>query len=526
MRIGVRAVTGGRSLELTEARGNHRWPRWSPDGSRLAYQAQDGIYIVPRLGGPSRLIVPLPAVATPFSEGSFTPLAGLAWSPDGSRIAFAGNYGAEGLYLADVDGGGEPQRVAAPREPHSPSWSPDGTRIALVSGNAIFVFGGAYFGNAGQSSIWVVPLDGGDAVRVTDDASLDGSPAWAPDGRHLFWVSDRGGTRDVYRIAIADDGAPAGSAARITTGLDAHSITLSADGRRMAYAKFHTLSNVWSIPVPDEGPVSIGLAEQVTFGNQMIEDVDVSADGQWIVFDSDRDGNSEIYKLRIGTDEPIRLTDDPAGDFAAFWSPDGQRVGFHSLRNGNRDIFVVGADGTDLVQITSSPDHELDGDWSPDGSAIVAEVIDAEGMELAGFVVVPLEGGEAEAWRLQGSGDFAAWSPLGDEIVYHSVDGLRAVPVDGGESRLVVSNEVDGSEAFYAAWAPDGQTVYYLSLGPDGWMIRAAPPEGGPSRLLVRFDDPGRQQSRYGFTTDGEVFYLTLGSHESDVGVLELEGGR
>ncbi len=56
-------------------------------------------------------------------------------------------------------------------------------------------------------------------------------------------------------------------------------------------------------------------------------------------------------------------------------------------------------------------------------------------------------------------------------------------------------------------------------------MIRAAPANGGPSRLLVRLDEPDRQHSRYGFTTDGRTFYLTLGSHASDVWVMELDGG-
>ncbi|HSR43423.1 MAG TPA: hypothetical protein VLL48_14645, partial [Longimicrobiales bacterium] len=527
MQIYVRAVTGGRQLPLTDQQQtNHRWPRWSPDGANIAYQSGDGVWVVARMGGPARLVARLPAGTGSSSPGAFTPLAGLTWAPDGRRIVFAGGMGAEGLYLVDVEGGAAaPDRLPSPREPHSPAWSPDGTRLAVASGNSIFVFGGAYFGNAGQSSIWIVPLDGAEPVRVTEEPYLDVSPAWSSDGRFLYWVSDRGGSRDVYRVRIDSRHAPVGDPVRITTGLDVHSLDLASGAPHLAYANLRTLSNIWSMSVPDDRPASIAEARPVTTGNQTIEDVDVSADGAWLAFDSDRGGDPDIYKLRVGTTEPIRLTTHPSGDFAAFWAPDDTRVGFHSMRNGNRDLFTIAPDGTDLRQVTSSPAHELDGDWSPDGDAIVAEIIEPGGVTADAFLVVPLEGGEADARRIDALGDFAAWSPDGALILYHASDGLRVVGPEGGNTRLLVSNDADGSEAFYGAWSPDGNTVYYLTRGAEEWAIRSVPRDGGTSRLVVRFDDPGRQQARYGFTTDGETFYFTLGSHESDVWVVELEGG-
>ena len=177
-------------------------------------------------------------------------------------------------------------------------------------------------------------MNGKPAIRVTADQHLNVSPQWAPDGRHLFWVSDRGGSRDVYRVRLDAAGAPAGKPERLTTGADAHTISLSADGRRLAYARFRTLSNIWSIPVPTARTVSIAGARPVTTGDQTIETVDVTRDGRWLVFNSDRSGSWQIYKMPAAGGEAIQLTTDSAGAYSPAWSPDGRQIAFHSMRAG------------------------------------------------------------------------------------------------------------------------------------------------------------------------------------------------
>jgi Tol biopolymer transport system component len=354
------------------------------------------------------------------------------------------------------------------------------------------------------------------------------SPQWAPDGRHLFWVSDRGGSRDVYRIRLDAAGAPAGRPERLTTGADAHTISLSADGRRLAYARFRALSNVWSIPVPTTRPVSFAQARPLTTGDQTIETVDVSRDGKWLVFSSDRNGSWQIYKMPSAGGEPIQLTTDSVGAFSPGWSPDGRMIAFHSMRTGNRDLYTMEADGSQVVQRTGSPAHELDPTWSRDGHDLLGEVIPApeasgaaaDFLAASTFILVPLEQGTSRTIPV--AGDFAHWSPTQDLIAFHSAEGLRVMSPDGA-SRLLVPNSPTGEEAFYAAWSPDGKTVYYVAKGPDGSSIRAVPVTGGASRLLVRFDDPTRQHTRFGFSTDGRTFYCTIGALESDIWVAQLE---
>ncbi len=520
MQIYVRGVSGGRPLALTaDTTDNFRWPRWSPDGSQIAYQSSDGIYVVPALGGAPRRVTRVDPRG--FQHGSVAPLAGLDWSPDGSRIAWTLGYNGEGVGVVTLSTG-DTVRLPAPSAAFSPAWSPDGRSIAVAAGNLSYIFGTAYFGNSGSSAIWIVHVDGTSPTRITTDSAQDLAPQWSPDGRELFWISDRDGNRDVYRQRINPDGTAAGTPQRLTTGTDAQGISLSRRGGRMAYSRLSTWSSIWSIPVPTHGPVSIRGATRITAGNETIEDVDVSADGRWLVFDSDRGGNPDLYVMPAAGGEARQITTDPAGDFSADWTPDGRRIVFHSLRNGNRDIYTVEADGTGLKQWTRAPAEELDPDWAPDGETILFEVFGEQGAKR-GFETVPLAAGASSGFISLAAGDFGHWSPVGRTIVYHNPDGLRLHRIDSGEDTLLVSNARDGAEAFYAAWSPDGAKIYYLTRSPKGWSIRSVPAAGGASTVLVNFDDPTRQQTKYGLATDGKVFYFTIGSPESDIWVADLQ---
>src|SRR6266542_2871291 len=120
-----------------------------------------------------------------------------AWSSDGKRIAYVEN---SVVFVRPVDGG-PAARLAAVDFPHSIAGATDGEWIALVSGNAAFTFGAhpwgspTNLGNVAPSSIWLVPSRGGSLVRITDDASLNTSPAWLPGGRGLLFVPSRLGSR-------------------------------------------------------------------------------------------------------------------------------------------------------------------------------------------------------------------------------------------------------------------------------------------------------------------------------------------
>lgn len=527
MRIFVRQLAGGRTISVAEdAPGDQHWPRWSPDGTRLSFEAGRGIYVVPALGGPARLLVapPPPGIAL-NGEGALSDEGPryLAWSPSGKKIAYALGRAIE---VRPVDGGAA-TRIATTEQPHSLAWSPDASWLAFVVGNAAFVYAPNAIGNIAPSAIAIVPASGGLPRPVTDAASLNTSPVWLPDGRGLLFVSDRDGRRDLYRVDLTRSGRPAGGPVRLTTGLALHTIDLSRDGRVLVYTDFTDYSNIWSLPIPSSPPVSPAEARAVTAGHQSIEGMALSPDGRWLAFDSDRGGRQAIYRIPVSGGEPEALSSDSAEDFMPAWSPDAKEIAYYGFRQGHRQLFVLPVDGGAPGAVAADSANQRFPDWAPDGRHLVFHSDRTGRFEL--YVIGRDAGGRWGTPRqlTTEGGQEARWSPDGREIVYVRGTGLWVIAPAGGPPRRVVDAGAPPvrPSPLLAQWAPDGRTIYYKALDADGhasfWSIPAG---GGEPTLLVRFDDATRPSSRPEFATDGKRLYFTTAERESDIWQMELQG--
>ena len=208
-------------------------------------------------------------------------------------------------------------------------------------------------------------------------------------------------------------GTPQGPALRLTTGLNAHTISLSADGRRLAYASIDIESNAWSMAIPAHPPGSAASAVQLTHGSQFVEAVELSRDGRWLYYDSDLSGNMDLYRMALPGGAPERLTTDSSDDFFPDPSPDGREVAFHSWRGGSRDIWVMPLDGGPVQRVTSSPAQEAIPQWSPDGSRIVYCLFTGRGGHLDGAPASTASGSRRSSVSIRTS---RHWSPDGRTI--------------------------------------------------------------------------------------------------------------
>lgn len=524
LRIYIRQLAGGRTIPVADnLGGDQHWPRWSPDGTRLSLETDHAIYVVPALGGDPKLLVGSTAGPVVNGEGAWSEEGPsyLAWSPDGRRIAYA--VGRD----IDVRGteGGPVTRLASLNQPHSLVWSPDGSRLAFVAGNAAFVYAPDAIGNIAPSAIWMVSAGGGAPVRITDAGSLNTSPVWLPDGRGLLFISNRDGSRDIYRVELGRDGRPAAEPVRVTTGLSLHGLALSPDGGVLVYADFSDYANIWSLALPTGTAVSSSLATPVTSGHQSIEGLGLSPDGRWLAFDSNRGGRQAIYRVPVTGGEPQQVSSDSDDDFMPSWSPDGRELAYYGFRQGRRRLFVMPVDGGAAAGVTRDSGNQRYPGWSPDGRHLVYHSDRSGRFEL--YVVARDTAGHWGSSRqlTTDGGQDARWSPDGGSILYLRNSRLWVIGSSGGAPRLLVDvGDSAGKPApLLAQWGSDGRTIYYKALDPNGnaslWAIPAA---GGEPRELVRFDDPSRTSSRAEFATDGRRLYFTASERESDIWRMEL----
>ncbi|NNK47951.1 MAG: protein kinase, partial [Gemmatimonadetes bacterium] len=443
----------------------------------------------------------------------------LAWSRDGTRAAF---FIQDSLYTYQVDRP-EPELLAVQPPlawlPHSIAWSPDGKRIAYVNSNLPWLTSG----NISSTSIWVIDAAGGEPVPITGENHLNMSPQWLPDSRHLLFVSDRAGPRGIYSVEIGPDG-PIGEPAVAAAGTDAHTISVSEDGTRLAYSKFVYRQNIWSLPVPGADPVPTSDAEPVTTGNQVIDSMSVSPDGEWIAYDSNRRGNMDIYRQPLKGGEAQLVADASEDLWGPEWSPAGTEI---VVDDGDGDVQLIAADGSRRGKIVALPGFDVGPVRSPDGLAVGfhSQGERTSGTESLWVVRRDSVGGAwdepVELTRSQCL--FPDWSPDGHAIVCDDDKTAVVVTPEGDVlSRIDLSRKGFASASFFR-FSSDGASIYYGGRHSDGragiWSMGT---DGGAPRLLVA-DDPARPMFwLMAHEFDGR-FYFALSEYESDIYVMDLE---
>lgn len=265
-------------------------------------------------------------------------------APDGSRLANVSHSWAD-----DV----------------APVWSPSGRRIAFVSFRDTLA--GKW--NLGPGSIYLVdfdPLAGvdtGGAFRLTDNEGSDGWPTWSPDGTRIAFESDRSGNWDIWIVNADGSGL-----VNLTRSPDEERYPAwSPDGHRLAFtSKRNGPSNVWVLNIQEalQG-AGASKAGNLTKSPHRDRYAMWSPDGRRIAFNTNRDGDQEIYVMNADGSSPTNVSRAPDSiEGLADWSPDGKRLVLYSDRPGNKDLFVVDLATNRWTNITNHPVSDEFCTWS------------------------------------------------------------------------------------------------------------------------------------------------------------------
>lgn len=428
-------------------------PAFSPDGKRIAFSSSrdgQGIFLMDADG----------RNLTKLAPAGYNP----AWSPDGHEIAIAEdrifdyegrNHSHSKLFAVNVDTGD--RRLITSRDAVQPNWSPNGHRIA---------FWGVDKGS--RKDIWTVAAGGGEPVPVTDDQPSDWNPVWSRDGRYLYFLSDRGGSMNLWRVPIDEvSGRVTGRIEPATLpSANSQHFSFSADGKAMVYVEMNRREGTFQVDLDPITATVVGQPVQITQGIRRYSSPQISEDEKSLVFVSAAEAQEDLYIIDRDSGQLRQITNDAAQDRVPRWSPDNRQIAFLSDRSGKYEIWKVNADGSGLDQITDVPDAELvDAIWSPDGQKLLYQV-----REAGWFIIDPNKPRESQTpqplsgrW-IPGTTPWA-WSPDEKLIVGWQFD--PQIPTTG----LVIYSFADQkfervtSHGYSPTWLSDSKRLLFSDLG-------------------------------------------------------------
>jgi tricorn protease len=353
---------GGEAKRLTTSPGVETDPVFSPDGSQIAFTGEyDGnvdVYVIPAGGG-----VPKRITYHPGRDEV------VGWTPDGKRVLFRSHRAVpndgERLYTMPVEGGGLPEELPLPIAEEG-SYSADGTHIAYVP---LFQWQEAWkqYRGGQTKKIWIADLADSGVIKIPRENSNDFNPMWA--GDKVYFLSDREGPATLFSY---DTKTKKVARAVENQGLDFKSASIGPGA--IVYEQFGSL-HLYDLKTAKTSAVNVTLAGDLpevrphyVNVSKRLTHADLSPAGVRAVFEA----RGEIITVPADKGQVRNLTNTPSAmERDPSWSPDGQSIAYFSDESGEYALHIRNQEGAgEVKKIALDKAFYSAARWSPDGKKI------------------------------------------------------------------------------------------------------------------------------------------------------------
>ena len=439
-------------------------PIFSPDGSRIAfagtYDKNTDVYVMPAAGGQPRRLTYHPDPDFP-----------VAWTPDGKSVLFRSHRYSysdpEQLYTVPVTGG-FPTELPLPTGEMA-SYSADGSHMAYVPGFQWEPYWKGYKGGQ-HTEIWVARLSDSSTVRIPNLNSNEDDPMWV--GNTIYFLSDRDGPITLYAYDTQSR-----QVKRVidNNGFDITSASAGPGG--IVYSQFGEL-HIYDFATGATRDVPVTVAGDFPQRRARYEDVskdilgfDVSPNGLRAVFEA----HGDILTVPAKHGSIGNLTHSPgAMDRNPSWSPDGQSVAYFSDAAGEYDLYIRRQDGTGSVRhipLGQDDAYYYDLAWSPDSKKLLFsdQKLQLWYVDVGGAGSHPKKVG-TDTYDIPLHAFDARWSPDSNWIAYTKImpNYMHAIfiySLTDGSTRQVTDAT---SDCLNPVFDTDGRHFYFTSSTDTG----------------------------------------------------------
>ena len=449
---------GGLARRITSTPGNEAFPKYSPDGSTIAfsgnYQGNRDVYTISNSGSNLKRLTYHPGGENVID-----------WQPNGEKVLFASRRKSPSnrfsqFYTVDINGGAASQLPLFYAE--FGSYNQDGTKLAYQYLSRVFRTWKRYQGGT-ASDVWIYDFENQSSEKITNYNGTDAFPMWH--GNAIYYMSDQG---PKHKLNLWAYDTQAKSNSQVTffeeydikfPSMGPEDIVFENGGALYLYNYSSKTSIKVDIEVPSE---HINMLAQLKDLNPNINSYWISPNGKRALFDA----RGELMTVPAEHGNTVNLTNTSGvAEHNPDWSPDGKSVAYFSDAEGEYNLYTRNADGSGTpTKLTSfSEDYFRGTHWSPDSKKITFS--DQKGnlfiIRVASQEVIKVD--KNEVFEIN---DYS-WSPDSEWLVFGSASNAALFNSEIKVFQLSTGKLFQLTDGFYSSSDPvfsqDGKYLFYTS---------------------------------------------------------------